>query len=173
MTKIYLATEGEYSSFGIVAAFTDRADAEACPLADSVEEYELRDGPMDVRPWHVLTWTPSMPTFTRAMAEEDFRRLRGRQARDPLANAAYHRINPYESDGSREFTGEPPARTVTVKWFGVKDRPTRTSGPVNLRIEGWDLDGVRKAYSEQRARYLGDVAFRTELHGSLPTAPPA
>lgn len=56
MVKVYLATTGEYSDYRVVRVFANRADAEAYPIADDIEEYELTEGPVDVRPWHEITW---------------------------------------------------------------------------------------------------------------------
>lgn len=56
--KVYLATSGEYSDYRVLHAFARREDAEAYPLADDVEEYELHEGPVEVRTRHTVHWYP-------------------------------------------------------------------------------------------------------------------
>ncbi len=86
MTKVYLATSGEYSDYRVRHVFTRREDAEAYRLADEVEERELHDGPVEVRAWHTLTWRPKFPD---------------RPAEFPQV------ANPFESKELRDFDGQP------------------------------------------------------------------
>jgi hypothetical protein len=123
---VYLATSGEYSDYQIAHVFARQEDAEAYQGADRVEEYEVRDGPVEMRAWHLLLWSPD----------------RGDREADSLAMA-----NPHEGSSLKDFDGKP--RNVTHAWYG----PPQRTGPV-LYVEGWDLDRVRKVYSEQRAQYL-------------------
>jgi len=58
--KIYLATSGEYDDYKVLHAFRNRSDAEAYALGDDVEEHELREGPAEVRKFHVLRWRPDL-----------------------------------------------------------------------------------------------------------------
>ena len=46
--RVYLATSGTYD-YRVQAVFTRREDAESFGLADDVEEFELHDGPLEVR----------------------------------------------------------------------------------------------------------------------------
>lgn len=74
--KVYLASEGAYSDYQIVGAFTRREDAEkyvADGMADGVEEFELHDGPVEVVEIHRYRWFPSRleaPYFDHTRAVE-------------------------------------------------------------------------------------------------------
>ncbi len=124
--KVYLATSGEYSDYQIAHVFARKEDAEAYQGATRVEEFEVRDGPVEMRPWHTLIWSPDI----------------GNREGDGLALA-----NPHESSWPKDFDGKP--RNVTHAWYG----PPQRTGPI-LYVEGWDLDRARKVYSEQRAQFL-------------------
>lgn len=124
--KVYLATAGEYSDYRVLHAFARREDAEAYEGGEYVEEYELLDGPIERRTWHMFWWNPELPD-----QERDGQRMG----------------NPWEFTDRRDFGGD--ARHVEHRWEG----PPQRTGPV-LHIQGWDLDRIRKVYSEQRAQYL-------------------
>lgn len=64
---VYVATEGSYSDYGIVGVFVNQADAEACPLADDWYAEELREGPMDVRSYHWVSWEIPKPGYIREL----------------------------------------------------------------------------------------------------------
>lgn len=56
--KVYVATsgpEGEYG-YSIEGVFTRREDAEQFSLGDSVKEFDLWDGPVEVGSRHVVEW---------------------------------------------------------------------------------------------------------------------
>lgn len=59
--KIYLATSGDYSDYRVRHVFARKEDAEAYALGDDVEEFEVQEGPVEVRPWHELMWWPDRP----------------------------------------------------------------------------------------------------------------
>lgn len=59
--KVYLATRGVYSDFHVVHVFAREEDAASYALADDYEGFELVDGPIEVRDWHVLAWWPDLP----------------------------------------------------------------------------------------------------------------
>jgi hypothetical protein len=122
--KVYLATSGEYSDFRVRQVFARREDAESYELGDDVEEREVRDGPVEVRSWHFLYWRPGKPD----------------SGGDSLACG-----NPWSSSRPSDFDGRP--RLVQHHWDD--HGPGRV-----LAVEGWDLDGVRKVYSEQRAQHI-------------------
>ena len=124
--KVYLATSGEYSDYQIVHVFARREDAEAYQGAERVEEFEVRDGPVEMRTWNTLMWHAERPD---------------REA------ANFAAANPSEYSSLKDFDGRP--QNVTHAWYGP---PART-GPV-LHVEGWDLGRIRKVYSEQRAQFL-------------------
>ena len=124
MTKVYLATSGEYSDYRVQHVFARREDAEAYELATGVEEYELQGGPVEVRVWHILWWNAEQPD-----AERDGSRLG----------------NPWELTDSRDFDGNP--RRAAHDWG-------RRFGERVLRVQGWDRERVLKVYSEQRAQYI-------------------
>lgn len=124
--KVWLATSGEYSDYGVDHVFARREDAEAYEGADRVEEFELREGPVEMRPWHTLVWNPEL----------------GDRERTSLALE-----NPYGSSWPQDFDGR--EGHAEHRW----NMPPATIGPV-LYVEGWDLQRVRKVYSEQRAQYL-------------------
>jgi hypothetical protein len=123
--KVYVVTSGEYSDYQIRHVFARREDAESYPLGDAVKEMEVHEGPVETRPWHALTWNPALP--------------------DGKARTDSH-DNPYELSWPQDFDGD--ERHLTHQWH----RGGMT-GPV-LYIGGWDLQRVRKAYSEQRAQHL-------------------
>jgi hypothetical protein len=54
--KVYAAVAGEYSDYRVCHIFARAEDARAYRLGDAVEEYELREGPVDVRYWYQLSW---------------------------------------------------------------------------------------------------------------------
>jgi len=58
---IYLATRGEYSDYRVCHAFARREDAEAYKLGDDVAEFEVHDGPVEVRFWYDLDWDTREP----------------------------------------------------------------------------------------------------------------
>jgi hypothetical protein len=60
MTTIYLATSGGIGC-KVEAVFARREDAEAFALGDGVEEFELHDGPLEVRTWYHLRWYRKQP----------------------------------------------------------------------------------------------------------------
>lgn len=124
--KVYLATAGEYSDYGVVHVFARREDAEAYSLADDVEEFEVREGPIEVRTWHFLMWEPAIPD------------------RPASTTAA---ANPLEHSDERDYDGRP--KHVEHRWD-----ERRPYGRTSLTVQGWDLERVRKVYSEQRAQYI-------------------
>jgi hypothetical protein len=129
--KIYLATAGEYSGYHVVRAFTREEDARSYALADDVEEYELSDGPIEVRTRWTLTWRPHLPD-----QKNDGNRV----------------SNPYESHSRRDFDGR--AGHAQHQW-------TKSHrGEDTLLIGGWDLQRIRKVYSEQRAQYIATADLR-------------
>jgi hypothetical protein len=134
---VYLATSGEYSDYRVQHVFAKRGDAEAYALGDDVKELEVRDGPVEVRTWHMLMWHAERPD---------------REA-DNLATA-----NPAQFSSLKDFDGDP--RNVTHAWYGPPER----TGPV-LHVEGWDLRRIRKVYSEQRAQFLARKASRDPRRG--------
>jgi hypothetical protein len=123
--KVYLATSGEYSDFRVVHVFARKEDAASYPLADDHEEYEVAEGPIEVRHWHRLAWWPDLP--------------------DSGSDAEYP--NPATWSQSRDFDGHP--NHVEHAW----KEPAGRAGRRSLVIEGWDLERIRKVYSEQRAQY--------------------
>lgn len=133
--KVYLATKGEYSDYDVVHVFAREEDADAYPLADRVEEYELHQGPVDCRYWHSLEWYPERPDS------------------EPIyAGAAYaHTGNPWEFGSLRDYDAKIPACEHT--WGEVFNIELQRMTP-RLNVRGWDLDRVRKVYSEQRAQFI-------------------
>ena len=121
--KVYVATSGEYSDYGIRHIFARREDADAYACADNVEEWEVLEGSVETRLWHHLMWTPEMPDS----AEKNFH-------------------NPWEWSSQRDFDGHPD-RVV----HHLEESPAHKT---MLHVSGWDLQRVRKVYSEQRAQYI-------------------
>lgn len=122
--KVWLATSGEYSDFNVVHAFAREEDARAYELGDDVMEFELHDGPIEVRTWYSLVWDADRPDRP------------GDGMRLP---------NPDTSTARRDFDGHP--RRAEHRWGD--NRYGR-----RLLVEGWDLERVHKVYSEQRAQYI-------------------
>lgn len=125
--KVYLATSGEYSDYRVRHVFAREEDAEAYALGDGVEEFEVREWPVEVRAWHELTWHPSQPDRERSHP----------QGGNPQIHSA----------GLRDFDGD--ERHAEHTW-SFPQTPTLAW----LRVGGWDLGRVKKVYSEQRAQYL-------------------
>jgi hypothetical protein len=126
--RVYLATSGEYSDYGVDHVFARREDAEAYEGADRVEEFELREGPVEMRPWHTLVWRADDPDTERTSLALE---------------------NPYVQSWPQDFDDRPGY--AAHHWAGPPER----TGPV-LHVEGWDLQRVMKVYSEQRAQYLAN-----------------
>ena len=124
MTTVWLATSGEYSDYRVQHVFAREEDARAYELADDVQERVLQDGPVEVRTWHELDWRTWIP---------------GRDG-DSSRNA-----NPYWSSGRKDFDGR--ESHTEHHWLET------IYGP-RLQVGGWDLERVRKVYSEQRAQHL-------------------
>ncbi len=127
---IYLATSGEYSDYRVLHAFARKEDAEAYG-SDHVEEYELHDGPVEMRTWHIFYWNPGQP---------DHEKKEGRYG------------NPWTYSYPRDFDGKPG--NVSHRWDEHGSPPSIRT----LRVEGWDLDLVKKVLSEQRAKYKAQDA---------------
>lgn len=56
--KVWIATSGSYSDYRIEAVFTHEEDARDFELGEDSEEYEVHDGPLEVRDWWTLMWFP-------------------------------------------------------------------------------------------------------------------
>lgn len=136
--KVYVATAGEYSDFQVVGVFTRQEDAWAYELGDGVEEYELHDGPVEVRSWHHLVWSPNVPDRDRG---GDYAEM----------------ANPHAWSELREFDGHPnrAEHRWDSRWYRDAEYPI-------LLVEGWDLERVRKVYSEQRAQHLARIDMGIE-----------
>jgi hypothetical protein len=59
--KVYLATKGDYDDFQVKRVFARKEDAQTYELADDWEEFEVDEGPVEVRDWHVLVWHTLRP----------------------------------------------------------------------------------------------------------------
>lgn len=127
--KVYLATSGEYSDYRVLHVFTREEDAREYKLGEDVEERELHDGPVEVRVWHSLDWRSWTPE---------------------KQGSAYVVGNPDEEHELRDFDGR--EGHCEHHWERFPDRKAL------LTVSGWDLDRVRKVYSEQRAKYLAEKA---------------
>jgi hypothetical protein len=128
--RVFLATRGEYSDYHVEHVFLERKDADAYPCADRVEEFEVREGPVETRTWHSLTWYSQSPDEPETTHEPP-----------------YKFANPHEHSGPRDWDGRDGY--VTHSW-------ERHDGNDHfaLHIHGWDLQRVRKVYSEQRAQHV-------------------
>jgi hypothetical protein len=124
--KVYVATSGEYSDYRIQHIFLERRDAEAYEGGDDVVEYEVMEGPVVRRPRYQLIWSPKI---------EDREQIPGQQMG-----------NPFESVYQEDYLGDDPGY-ATHNW-------TARGHELVLYVQGWELDRVRKVYSEQRAIYL-------------------
>lgn len=128
--KVYVATSGDYSDYRIMHVFARREDAEAYEGADRVEEYELREGPVEMRTWYTLIWNPGQPDRDQAEG-----------VRGP---------NPWMFGSREDFDGD--LRRAGHQWDG----PPGRTGPV-LTVKGWERERVLKVYSEQRAQHLAQA----------------
>lgn len=134
MTKVYLATSGEYSDFVVRQVFAHEEDAQSYQLADNVLDFELQDGPVEVRLWHTLHWNPKEPDQT---GDPDM-------LENPWSNA-----RPQEFDDKADF--------VEHRWVDNARR-----GDL-LIVTGWDRERLMKVYSEQRAKYLAQQSEPSEV----------
>jgi hypothetical protein len=128
MTTVYLATSGEYSDYRVQHVFARREDAESYALGEDVEERELQEGPVEVRDWHQLNWRPGHPD---------------REGTDA------HVSNPWHFTSQRDYDGR--AAHVQHRWLTHAQFQPATEV---LIVEGWDLERVRKVYSEQRTMHI-------------------
>lgn len=125
--KVYVATSGEYSDYRIQHIFANREDAEAYAGSDDVTEWDVLDHPVEQRAWYQLIWSPKI------------------QDREHVPG--YRMGNPYEQTWPEDFNGDPGY--AAHHW-------TSRGSEVVLCVQGWELDRVRKVYSEQRAQYLAE-----------------
>lgn len=123
--KVYLATSGEYSDYCVKQVFARREDAEAYDLGDAVEEFEVQEGPVETRIEYRLYWNT---------------RIEDREA------SATAGANPWIAKERLDFDGQP--RRVEHQWNHHAQYGS------TLTVKGWDLDRIRKVYSEQRAQYI-------------------
>ena len=138
--KVYLATHGSYSDFEVRAVFKREADAEAYELGDSVEEFDLLEGPKEVRTWHRLSWRPDMPE--PAYETDGYYSGPGRVP------------NPHEDPyGVRQDYDGHPNRIEHrwQRWGG--------QGSGQLEVCGWDVERIRKVFGELRAEWLNCKAL--------------
>lgn len=125
--KVYLAysEEGYDGERAVLHVFARREDAEAYEFSADVDEFEVDEGPVEIRTWHRLEWMADLP--------------------DETATVSHRRGNPVESQQPRDFDGD--EQRVEYGWHTLR------WGDV-LLVEGWDLDRIRKVYSEQRAQHI-------------------
>lgn len=138
--KVYVATSGEYSDYGIEAVFANEEDAKNYGLADGYVEMEVHEGPIETRLWHTYTWRPCYPPVSEWGI--------------PNPEFGYSK--------RRVFDGDPTK--VVHSWLGRRvreyengDRFITLPGDLELEVEGWDKDLILKVYSEQRAKYLSEL----------------
>jgi hypothetical protein len=141
--KVYLATSGSYSDYRVRGVFAREEDAEAYELADDVEEFDLKEGPQEVRSWHTLRWEPHRP-------EPDY-----------VVNFSWSppegsRIpNPSEGDRPerRDYDGHP--NRVEHRWVGYPGSGTYGA----LVVGGWEIERIRKVFGELRAEWLNNKSL--------------
>lgn len=130
--KVYLATRETDYGYEVVRVFARREHAESYQLGDSVEEFDLNEGSVEVRTWHWLQWTPGLPDHGGPVS-----------------------VNPHWWHETRDYDGR--ERYVTHEWVDRRSnwlgRSTDPHG-LYLLVEGWDLERVNEVYSEQRAQYI-------------------
>jgi hypothetical protein len=136
--KVYLAFANGYDDRRVERVFARRADAEAYGLADEVEEFEVLEGPVEVREWHTLHWVAGCPD--RAQPE-------GGRAANPVLTSDRWAVDERPSGVTIDWKKHPKA-AVVIATGEVLTEVTHT-----LTVEGWDLERVRAVYAEQRADY--------------------
>lgn len=139
--KVYVATRGSYSDYRIVGMFAREEDAAAYELGEDVEEFEIHDGPQEVRNWYTLTWYPDKP-------EPEYPTPAGYFTGTPAGT----RANPYEDryPERRDFDGH--SRTVEHRWsrpYGLLETATGV-----LSVSGWEWEKIRKVFGDLRAEWL-------------------
>lgn len=125
--KVYVATSGSYSDYGIDHVFARKEDAEAYASSSdegSVREFHVSTAPVERRAYYRLGW--------RAYDDDG-------------------PDNPWEfvfegEDYPADATDRPASRWV--RGNAGPHRPMHT-----LMVEGWDREAVRKAYQDKRAEY--------------------
>ena len=140
--KVYLATSGSYSDYTIDHVFAKREDAEAYELADSVEEFELHEGPVETRVWYSLEWYTGDPEGEFEVSMPGVGHIKPYML--TLTNP-----RPMESR-RRDFDGRP--KHVEHSWRA-------SSRGSCLRVEGWDAERVQKVFGELRAAWLNCKAL--------------
>lgn len=69
--KVYLATSGYYDEYTVRRVFRNKKDAEDYELADDVEEFEVCEGPAEVRTLYLSYWDKrSGDTWSRSTRED-------------------------------------------------------------------------------------------------------
>jgi hypothetical protein len=135
--KVYLAIANDYDQ-QVQRVFARREDAEAYGLADEVQEFEVLEGPVEVREWHTLRWHADSPD--RAQPEGDW-------AANPKLTSVREAVDERTSDIAIDWKKHPKA-AVVIATGEVLTEVTHT-----LTVEGWDLERVGAVYAEQRADY--------------------
>lgn len=135
--KVYLAMANDDDD-RVQRAFARREDAEAYELADEVEEFEVLDGPVEVRDWHTLYWVAGHP---------DRLEPEGVWAANPRLSSERWAVDERPSDITSEWKKH-PKKAVVLATGEVLTEVTHT-----LTVEGWDLEQVGAVYAEQRAEY--------------------
>ncbi|MER7213192.1 hypothetical protein ABT340_39530 [Streptosporangium sp. NPDC000239] len=130
--KVYLASRGSYSTYRVVGVFARKEDAEAYELGEDVEEYDVHEGPQEVRAWLKLIWYPDHPDKDTWEGDGPY--------------------NPYEDmrPERRDYDGHP--NRVEHRW--ARGWGERGSG--HLEVCGWEIERIRKVFGELRAQWLSN-----------------
>lgn len=141
--KVYLATSGSYSDYRVLGVFARLRDAEAYELADDVEEFELKEGPQEVRSWHTLRWEPDRPE-PEYVVHFSWSPPGGSKIPNPTEDSHPQR---------RDYNGH--YKTVEHRWVGHPGK----AGCGALVVSGWDVERIRKVFGELRAEWLNNKAL--------------
>lgn len=124
--KVYVATSGSYSDYRIEAVFAREEDARDFELGEHFEEYEVHEGPLEVRDWWTLRW------FPRADSSRDPIPYSSPRAFDGHPNYACHEWNKdaghpmlvvsgWDRDRVMKVFSEQRAQWIARKDMGVED----------------------------------------------------
>ncbi len=151
--KVWLLTDGSYSSYHVVGAFATEAEALAIrdALRDSIEDLGVESVPVLTG----LTVEHLWSSLSLSCTIYWHGRLVGERYNDdaPFTFSVVHGL-PDDEDQYRE----PAPAPLTIDLSPTEQDYTLG---VHLRVHGTDIERVRKVYSEQRAILVADPATAT------------
>ncbi|WP_141576153.1 hypothetical protein [Actinomadura sp. WMMA1423] len=124
--KVWIATSGSYSDYRIEAVFTRPEDARDFELGEDFEEYEVHDGPLEVRDWWTLWWHPQGQHGPDPVVTSDRRTFDGHPnyARHEWGKTGRHvpflRVEGWDRERVMKVFSEQRAQWATRNDMGIK-----------------------------------------------------